>query len=220
MVGTQPIFRMSIIQILKRLSVWSNADEFIEINELTPEFLLSQPAFDIAVLCTDSGENALVDQLSRISRVATSNVVLFSEVFGKRHQHLLDSQRIDLCLPYSVPCSVAEHYISEVCAPNRTPVASSPAVGQIALKDRTLVTRFLPDLADLSHSEQMVLMHLRDGISNQAIADRMNLQPNTVKVYLYRACRKAGFINRTQAARTTHDMLSSGLLVQDLQASA
>ncbi len=156
------------------------------------------------VICVGARDSGLIDHLLLRPRLCRGNIVLFSEVLGKRHRRLLQRTLVDLCLPLSVHCCVAEKHISGLYDPKGC------ASGLACLEDPAVGTRFLPDLEDLSNSERVVLLHLQEGLSNRDIAERMNLQLNTVKVHLSSACKKAGFINRTQAALVTHDLLVCG----------
>ncbi len=197
-VGIQPLYRMAIIDLLKKRGI-ADAVQAVSLEALSDQQLRQT---DLLIICSSPGDELLISRLSKQARISQGVVVLFSQIFGKRHKSLLLKNKIDLCLPLSVHCSVADDYLSKIIA------LKGGDLGRDSLTDRALNKRFLPDLKDLSNSERVVLFHLRDGLSNRAIAERMNLQLNTVKVHLARACRKAGFANRTQAAMTTQDLVS------------
>ncbi|MEH6626829.1 MAG: LuxR C-terminal-related transcriptional regulator [Motiliproteus sp.] len=197
-VGAQPLYRMAIIDLLKKHKI-SDIKQAVQLQSLLDGQLKQT---ELLVICISPGDEALVSGLAQRARISQGVIVLFSQVFGKRHKQLIQQNKVDLCLPLSVHCSVADDYLSKIMALKRGEVA------QASMSDNALKRRFLPDLKDLSNSEQVVLFHLSDGISNRAIAERMNVQLNTVKVHLARACRKAGFSNRTQAAMRTQDLIS------------
>ncbi len=197
-VGAQPLYRMAIVDLLKKHKL-SAIDEAVQLHSLSDAQLRRS---ELLVICISPGDEELISRLAQHVRISQGVIVLFSQVFGKRHKKLLQQGKVDLCLPLSVHCSVADTYLSKIIA------QQGRRVVQDSLSDVALKQRFLPDLKDLSNSERVVLFHLRDGLSNRAIAERMDLQLNTVKVHLARACRKAGFANRTQAAMTTQDLIS------------
>ncbi len=199
-VASHPLFRMAVADLLRKQKLSTISEE----TSTDALFLGYFSDTDLLVICVEEDDTALIDRLIGRSRLIPASVVLFTPVFGKRHAQLLRQQRVDLCLPLAVPCSVAEEYLRRLLAPGWGDG------GEKAIADRRLSDRFMPDLTDLSNNERRVLYHLQQGLSNQAIAERMNVQPNTVKVHLSRACRKAGFISRTQAAQTTRDFLSCG----------
>ena len=77
--------------------------------------------------------------------------------------------------------------------------AQQPSIGLQALQDPELRSCFLPDVDDLTCREQRVLEHLCEGLNNAAIAQKMTITINTVKVHLARIFRKTRVNNRTQA---------------------
>jgi len=56
-----------------------------------------------------------------------------------------------------------------------------------------------PGVTPLSGREKEVLRFLAAGLSNDEIADKMNLSPHTVKTHLYHVYKKIGVSNRLQA---------------------
>jgi DNA-binding NarL/FixJ family response regulator len=74
------------------------------------------------------------------------------------------------------------------------------AAGQeLAVSERTFDAPGLGDEAELSLREIELLESIVAGYSNQEIAERMSLSPNTVKSYVRSAYRKIGVSTRSQA---------------------
>jgi DNA-binding CsgD family transcriptional regulator len=71
---------------------------------------------------------------------------------------------------------------------------------QVALQGRTKKTHTLEEKTALTHREIEVLALLSIGSSNDDIADKLFISPNTVKTHLYRIFRKIKVPNRFQAA--------------------
>jgi DNA-binding NarL/FixJ family response regulator len=70
---------------------------------------------------------------------------------------------------------------------------------QLAAGERTFDAPGLGDAADLSPREIELLGCVVHGYSNQEIAERMSLSPNTIKSYVRSAYRKIGVTTRSQA---------------------
>lgn len=81
-------------------------------------------------------------------------------------------------------------------AAGTSPASSSPyGVVQASLQDRS------PDSnVDLTPREQQVLRHIAYGLSNEEIAQSMNISIDTVKEYVKNVLRKLRVRDRTQAA--------------------
>ena len=199
-VAEHPLFRLAIADILKK----QNLQQIAELRSLDPANPAISADYDLLVISIEPGDNGLIERLLTEPRQTGGQIIVFSQVFGKRHRCLMQLNKIDLCLPLAVHCSVAEKYLAELIAP------SECITGLNSLRDSQVTGRFLPDLYDLTNSERVVLFHLQEGLSNRAIAERMSLCLNTVKVHLSSACKKAGFSNRTHAALTTNDLISLG----------
>ena len=201
-VAEHPLFRLAIADLLRK----QNVQQISEQRSLDSSSPVISMAYDLLIISVEPGDNRLIERLLREPRQSGGQIVVFSQVFGKRHRRLLARNNVDLCLPLSVHCAVAEKYLAEIIAPSGCITSIS------SLQDSQLIGCFLPDLYDLTNSERAVLFHLQQGLSNRAIAERMSLCLNTVKVHLSSACKKAGFSNRTQAALTTNDLISLGAL--------
>ncbi|MCW8885363.1 MAG: LuxR C-terminal-related transcriptional regulator [Motiliproteus sp.] len=199
-VGQQPLYRLAIADLLRK----SQLPEIHEEKRIEGFKNGLLQGADLLIICVPPGDQQLLKRLDSSARMSGCKIVLFTQEFGKRHRRLLLKNKVDLCLPLSVHCSVAENYLAEMIAHNGC------ATVLRRQQEDALKLDFKPDLYDLSNSERVVLSHLQEGLSNRAIAERMNLQLNTVKVHLARACRKAGFTNRTHAAMMTHDLVLCG----------
>ena len=70
----------------------------------------------------------------------------------------------------------------------------------VALQSGPKMERAVHEKADLSHREAEILALLSIGSSNDDIADKLFISPNTVKTHLYRIFRKIKVPNRFQAA--------------------
>jgi DNA-binding NarL/FixJ family response regulator len=62
----------------------------------------------------------------------------------------------------------------------------------------------------LTHREARILAHIRNGVSNRAIADAIGLDENRVKIHVRTIFRKIGCRNRTQAALAAEEFVSQG----------
>ena len=71
---------------------------------------------------------------------------------------------------------------------------------QVALQSRLKKIRAVNEKTTLTHREAEILALLSIGSSNDDIADRLFISPNTVKTHLYRVFRKIKVPNRFQAA--------------------
>jgi LuxR family maltose regulon positive regulatory protein len=63
-----------------------------------------------------------------------------------------------------------------------------------------------PLIEPLSERELEVLYHLAEGLTNQEIASRLFLSPNTVKAHTHNIYGKLGANNRTQAATKAREL--------------
>jgi DNA-binding CsgD family transcriptional regulator len=77
---------------------------------------------------------------------------------------------------------------------------SREILAEIALQSRTKIEHEVHEKADLSRRETEILALLSIGSSNDDIADKLFISPNTVKTHLYRIFRKIKVPNRFQAA--------------------
>ena len=77
---------------------------------------------------------------------------------------------------------------------------SREILAQVALQGRVKMARTVHEKADLTHREVEILALLSIGSSNDDIADKLFISPNTVKTHLYRVFRKIKVPNRFQAA--------------------
>lgn len=71
---------------------------------------------------------------------------------------------------------------------------------EVALQSRLKKARTVHDKAALTHREVEILAFLSIGSSNDEIAEKLFISPNTVKTHLYRVFRKIKVPNRFQAA--------------------
>ena len=71
---------------------------------------------------------------------------------------------------------------------------------KVALQSRMKTVRTVHEKAGLTHREAEILTLLSIGSSNDDIADKLFISPNTVKTHLYRVFRKIKVPNRFQAA--------------------
>ena len=60
------------------------------------------------------------------------------------------------------------------------------------------------DFSQLSTAEEPIPALVAEGLTNQLIAGRLGLSPNTVKTHLNRIYRKLGINSRTQLAAAYH----------------
>ena len=56
----------------------------------------------------------------------------------------------------------------------------------------------------LTKREKQVMQHLSQGLANKEIAQKLDLQPTTIKIHVGNICKKLGVDNRTQAAIMCH----------------
>ena len=63
---------------------------------------------------------------------------------------------------------------------------------------------------DLTPRERSVIVLLRDGKPNKLIARQLDMQENTVKVYVRNILRKLNAANRTHAALLANRLLGQG----------
>ncbi len=205
--GPQPLYRLAIAEQLEYRGdlIWEQAKDPLS----QPGELLER--LDLLVICAGADDGDLIQQLANSSRLTPGKILLLSEYLGKRHRKLMGRGIIDLCLPLSITQDQARCYLQALLLAGR-----SHMVRQM-LDDPEIQRRFYPDLRDLTRSERQVLFNLQKGLSNQAIADRMDICLNTAKVHLARVFRKAGFKNRNQAAGFACAQLAIGqTLVQGL----
>lgn len=190
--GPQPLYRQAVVNLLAHHQ-GLRSEQALD-PQAQPSERLSQ--LDLLVVCAsaDADDSELIQRLGGASRLSPGKVVLFCENLGKRHQNLMDRGVIDLCLPLSITLEQALYCLERLLSEGRSQI-----VRQMR-SDTAILSCFYPDLHDLTRSERQVLLNLQQGLSNQAIADRMDICLNTAKVHLARVCRKAGFRNRNQAA--------------------
>ncbi|WP_286238053.1 response regulator transcription factor [Neptuniibacter halophilus] len=119
--------------------------------------------------------------------VTPGQLILFSSVFGRSHQQLAESG-VRAILPMSIGVAKARVYLKALLREE----APEPAVAS------ELMPLFLPDLKDLTRSEQKILRHLGCGRGNQAIADILGIKKSTVKVHLVNIYSKLKVRNRTE----------------------
>ena len=73
---------------------------------------------------------------------------------------------------------------------------------------QTLIIRFHePYVTNLTQREVQVLEHLRDGHSNNSLADALFVSEHTVKSHLYKIFKKISVANRQQAIAWAHKYL-------------
>lgn len=65
-------------------------------------------------------------------------------------------------------------------------------------------------LSQLTPREREVLSYLRQGATNQIIAEELSISPTTVKNHLAHVFKKLRVQNRTQAATMAHELFQSG----------
>lgn len=78
--------------------------------------------------------------------------------------------------------------------------ASRDILVQVALQSRMKKTQSVHEKTALTHREVEILALLSIGSSNDDIAEKLFISPNTVKTHLYRIFRKINVPNRFQAA--------------------
>jgi DNA-binding NarL/FixJ family response regulator len=79
--------------------------------------------------------------------------------------------------------------------------ADATIIGRRTAADRTRTDRFAEPVEQLTAREVQVLELLAEGLSNKAIADRLDISDQTVKFHVAAICGKLGAVNRTDAAR-------------------
>lgn len=198
--GPHPLYRLAIANVLKKLDElhWRESSDPLSLAAAASE------STDVQIICATTNDAELIQQLEQAPRLNPAKVVLFSQRLGKRHRKLLADGRIDLCLPLSIPQSLAKDYLEQLLR------SRSSGLAYRVLDDPTIRHCYHPDLSDLTCSERKVLFNLQLGLSNRLIAERMSIRINTVKVHLARVCRKAGFSNRYQAAGYACQQLEYG----------
>jgi LuxR family transcriptional regulator of csgAB operon len=77
---------------------------------------------------------------------------------------------------------------------------SRDILARFALQSRMRKSRIVKEKTDLTHREVEILALLSIGSSNDDIAEKLFISPNTVKTHLYRVFRKIKVPNRFQAA--------------------
>ncbi len=201
-VGPYPLYRLGVANALRQ------SDPRVSIHQADSISRLPMPLFKGArglVICGQTApEMSLGEQLQTAGCESATLKVLISERCGRTHRQLLAEGVIDLLLPMSVSCGAAETYLKRLL------VDLEPSVGFNALRDAALCTGFLPDTSALTRREKRVLLHLHQGLSNEVIAERMEININTVKVHMAKICRKTGIRNRTHAAALCNQLLASG----------
>ncbi|MEH6473757.1 MAG: LuxR C-terminal-related transcriptional regulator [Halopseudomonas sp.] len=196
--GHQPLYRLAVADLLEQHGglCWAESRDPLTQQGRVLEKL------GLLVICAGADDEYLIRQLGQSSRLTQGKIVLFSEYLGKRHQKLIELEKIDLCLPLSITLTQAQHCLDELLS-----AGPSHSVGRMQIGSE-IQNRFYPDLRDLTQCERKVLFKLQKGLNNQAIADCLDISINTVKVHLSHVCRKVGFRNRYQAAGFTSAQLT------------
>lgn len=189
--GPYPLYRHSLAQLLRQLVPEVQIQEADSITQLSPAEIDS--AWMIISCCHNSSATD-VAALPAMPVGRPQLRVLLSERLGKAHRLLLLQNKFNLILPLRIELHTAEEYLQKLLSQD-----PDPWLGLNALQDPRFEDAFLPDVDDLTQREQQLLLHLRAGLSNAAIAQKMQVTIHTVKVHITHICRKSGACNRTQA---------------------
>jgi two-component system, NarL family, nitrate/nitrite response regulator NarL len=81
-----------------------------------------------------------------------------------------------------------------------TPTLAAQLLSDTEQADAARPASTSPQVARLTQREQQIVALLGDGLSNQEIAERLNLTENTIKHYMTPILQKLGVRNRTEAA--------------------
>ena len=79
--------------------------------------------------------------------------------------------------------------------------ADAIVLGRTTTSDRARLDRFAEPVEQLTAREVQVLELLAEGLSNKAIADRLDISDQTVKFHVASISSKLGATNRTDAVR-------------------
>lgn len=190
-VGPYPLYRHSLALLLRQLISEVQIQEAGAIKQLSKAQLDS--AKMIICCCHSNSSTDFYLPLTQAGERSQRRVLL-TERLGKAQRQLLLQHQLDLILPMRVDMNAAADLLQQLLKAD-----PDPWFGLNALKDPRFNAAFLPALDDLTRREQQLLLHLRAGLSNAAIAEKMRVTIHTVKVHLTHICRKTGVSNRTQA---------------------
>jgi len=187
-VGGFPLYRAGLVQILKQIS------DVVDVTELARwEQIADHKAMpDLVLLVSEAACKAYLD-LRQGSMETMPKAIVFTPWLSEMHRTLVASEagRV-VVLPLAVSLSDAQRYIAELLLKGGH---LSPAI-----VERELQHLFLPDPCEFTRRERQVFRYLGDGLDNKDIAARLNIEKNTVKVFVSRIYKKTGVFNRTQAA--------------------
>jgi two-component system response regulator DesR len=119
--------------------------------------------------------------------------------------------------PANMSLSTAKSIGASALLPKRTQAADLVHVVRCVAAGGHFFPRRQTDVAALTPRQSQVLALMADGGTNQEIAARLHLSPETVKHHATAIYRKLGVRNRTQAARRGGEL---GLTVIDRHANA
>ena len=190
-VGPYPLYRHSLALLLRQLVPEVQIQEADSIEQLPTAELDSAR---MIICCCHSNSSTGVDLPLAKAGERTQLRVLLCERLGKAQRQLLLQHQLDLILPMRVDMNVAAELLQQLLKAD-----PDPWLGLNTLQDPRFSDSFLPTVDDLTCREQQLLQHLRAGLSNAAIAEKMRVTIHTVKVHISHICRKTGVSNRTQA---------------------
>lgn len=96
---------------------------------------------------------------------------------------------------------IVGEFMSLSAAEASATAADATIIGQRTATDRRRADRFAEPVEQLTAREVQVLELLAEGLSNKAIADRLDISDQTVKFHVASISGKLGATNRTDAVR-------------------
>ncbi len=190
-IGPYPLYRLSLSMLLRQLVPKAQIQEADTIKPL-PAALFDNAS--MIIRCCHSKRPTGFELPPKKANEQAPLRVLISERLGKTQRQLLLQNKLDLILPMRVDVDTAKDLLQQLLRPE-----PDPWLGLNTLQDPRFSDSFLPSLDDLTCREQQLLLHLRAGLSNAAIAEKMRVSIHTVKVHMTHICRKTNVSNRTQA---------------------
>jgi DNA-binding NarL/FixJ family response regulator len=191
-VGNQPLFRLGVIDSLKKIDPTLKCQEYSSIESIAP--LIDSDSL-LCVFENLDKRSLQFDCLTKIKIIHPKlNIVWITELFGSFESLYLKNNIINYCLPKRISCEDALIFFHSVLN------SKSCALPKKAIHSFNHNALYTYDFNDLTSKQLQILICVSKGAFNKQIANSMCLSLATIKAQLTDIYNKLGVQNRLQAA--------------------
>lgn len=202
LVDDHAAFRVPLALILERepdLVVAAQAGSLAEARAVLPEIASTVDVALVDLQLPDGNGIAVVRDL-RAANPHAQMIVLTADAEPLHHANVIEAGAAGVVSKFAQPAEIVEAIRRVQAGGTVQPAQEIIALLRLAGQERERTREVQATLAQLTPREREVLSLLAEGLDNQAIAERLFISLDTVRVHIVKVLGKLGVESRLQAA--------------------